>query len=182
MLSTWQFRAASPPSSPWNLCCHQRLQEKNSSLLFKHPNVKYIPLKQITGYHRFSANNVQIILRQLIAMRQTEVTCLILLKQWNKKLLAKQTKGNISIYHTASLCTTNGQWRTAGSLAKGGWWIQRISLITSNRQEEMLFQLRQQRKQDWILYLTIRGCLCMRMFYNLHMKPILFFLFSDSFL
>lgn len=50
--------------------------------------------KQIAGYRCFSAKNVQTTLRQLIAMRQTEVTCLILLKRWNKKLLAKQIIGN----------------------------------------------------------------------------------------
>lgn len=97
-IPTWQFRPASPLSLPGScpLTPLQPLEFGSSpvsplqapgkktppshSSTQKNPsNVKYIPLKQITAYHRFSANNVQIILRQLIVVRQTEVTCLILL-------------------------------------------------------------------------------------------------------
>lgn len=92
-LITAGFVPLNSPPSPWNLeaalCHHYRLQEKtpppHSSTQKNLSNVKYIPLKQITGYHRFSANNVQIILRQLIVVRQTEVTCLILLSAGKRR-------------------------------------------------------------------------------------------------
>lgn len=125
MLSICQFRPTSPLllpgqclmplSSLWNLeampCCHYRGSRKNLlPLQLKHTknpfNAKYIPLKQITGYQCSSANNVRIIVRQLIAVRQIEATGLILLKQWNKKLLAKQIIGkffnllcSLSLHH-----------------------------------------------------------------------------------
>lgn len=88
----------------------QRPQEKLLPFQLKHTknlfNVKYIPLKHITGYHCSGANNVRIIVSQLIAVRQIEVAGLILLKQWNKKLLAKQITGkffnllcHLSLHH-----------------------------------------------------------------------------------
>lgn len=102
----------SPAPGIWKQCpivtrgSRKKLLPTSSSTQKNPFNVKYIPLKQITGYHRFSANNVQIIVSQLIAVRPTEATDLILLKQWNKKLLAKQVTGkffhllcSLSLHH-----------------------------------------------------------------------------------
>lgn len=102
----------SPAPGTWKQChvATTEAQEKLLPFQLKHTknlfNVKYIPLKHITGYHCSGANNVRIIVSQLIAVRQIEATGLILLKQWNKKVLAKQITGkffnllcHLSLHH-----------------------------------------------------------------------------------
>lgn len=134
-------------------CCHYRgCREKLLPLQLKHTknsfNVKYIPLNQITGYHCSSANNVQIILSQFIAVRHIEATGLILLKQWNKKLLAKQIIGKIfQLPVQPGSAPLMGKGKQHTVLQRGNDRYRDL-IARTNRQEEMLFQLRQQRKWD----------------------------------
>jgi len=145
-----------PPSSPCDSkavpCCHQGLQENtapsHSSTQNNRSNGQYIPLKQITGYRRFSACNVQTVLRQSNCNEAKRAHLPDSLQHWKKKVLAKQITGKFSISCTASVCTTNGKWQAADSLAKGECWTQRIPAIGSNRHEQTFFPLKQQRQRD----------------------------------
>lgn len=79
-------------------------------------------------------------------MRQIEATGLILLKQWNKKLLAKQIIWKIFQLPVLPLSAPlMGKGKQHTVLQRGNDRYRDL-IARTNRQEEMLFQLRQQGK------------------------------------